>query len=167
MTEIIKEKVSFYSSTPIHGVVGAKKTCLLKTKVYFRWVCENADRKHTVVFVVGSSPELGCWNIEQGVRMHTNADIFPCFVTDVPISLLSNTRIQYKFGTVPIGVNKTPNFKAAKFEAIEGNREIIPTGPYMTIEDDEGLYRARVSKLRSEEEPGKNFTDIDSLQGNA
>ncbi|CEL98035.1 unnamed protein product [Vitrella brassicaformis CCMP3155] len=105
----------------------------LYTKVFFRAVF-NTDFGERVR-VVGDSPLLGSWDPKKGHELKTSEELFPSWFSLEPILLPIKEKVQYKY----VIVDETG--KLINWEEIEDNRELVPTGVEMTVEDDNGLYR--------------------------
>jgi trehalose 6-phosphate synthase/phosphatase len=114
-----------------------KKNRACSCRIYFH--AKHSEVEHPdSVRVVGNHPSLGSTldEPEKGLVLQTNEDIFPCWISSEPIFLELNTKVQYKYAVV----GKDGSVKSIE----EGDpREFIASGPEMTIEDDDGLYRQK------------------------
>lgn len=103
------------------------------------------------VRVVGNHPLLGEWNPEQGLLLETNEDIFPCWISTQPTTVDLHSTVEYKYAVMDM------NGAFLNWEAHDGNRKIVASGPDMTIEDDEGLYREKAG--------GTDDQDVEDEEG--
>ena len=111
----------------------------LVTRVHFRWRAEGYEYGDEVR-VVGSSAELGNWDVSKGFVLSSRDDAFPCFYSTEPVSLPSRVVVEYKYAVVG------PDGSIRNWECRAGNRSISPTGAEMTVEDDGGEFRTRSSE---------------------
>eukprot|EP00405_Crypthecodinium_cohnii_P007307 CAMPEP_0206420814 /NCGR_PEP_ID=MMETSP0324_2-20121206/1087_1 /ASSEMBLY_ACC=CAM_ASM_000836 /TAXON_ID=2866 /ORGANISM="Crypthecodinium cohnii, Strain Seligo" /LENGTH=1054 /DNA_ID=CAMNT_0053884811 /DNA_START=55 /DNA_END=3219 /DNA_ORIENTATION=+ len=103
-------------------------------KVFFRWDCAGV-KKDEEVRVVGASEALGNWLPACAVPMHRDSVEEACW-TSKGVFLPLGHKTQYKYV-----VCKQNNGEVVRWEELEGNREVIPTGRRLVAEDDDGLYR--------------------------
>ncbi|KFG41965.1 trehalose-phosphatase, partial [Toxoplasma gondii GAB2-2007-GAL-DOM2] len=110
---------------------------MLYTRVFFRAVVRTDFGER--VAVVGSSPSLGNWQAEHGHELTTNEDVFPSWFSKEPVYLPLKKPISYKY------VVLDERGDIVRWEECEGNRELVPTGLEMTVEDDDGLFREQMT----------------------
>ncbi|KAF8817824.1 trehalose-phosphatase, partial [Cardiosporidium cionae] len=77
------------------------------------------------------------WDPQKGHELYTTEEHFPGWYSRSPVNLPLKEPVQYKYVSMDV------SGKEMRWESFEGNREIIPTGDFMTIEDDDGLYRLK------------------------
>jgi trehalose 6-phosphate synthase/phosphatase len=117
----------------------------LQTRIYFHASHDSVQYGETVR-VVGNHPSLGAWDPKNGVRLKTFEDVFPCWVSEEPVSVELHAEIEYKY--VVVGEDGT----LRAWEDYSGNRKFVASGLEMTIEDDEGQYRTMKGTLGSQDE---------------
>lgn len=105
----------------------------LRTRVYFHYKNDDINFGECVK-VVGDHPALGSWDPARSFELHTNEDIFPSWISAHPLFFELKAQVAYKY--IIVQSDGTPRF----WEEGE-NRKFTATGPEMTIEDDDGLYR--------------------------
>ncbi|CAE7256832.1 TPS6 [Symbiodinium natans] len=105
------------------------------TKVYFHVACSTAFGEY--VRVVGDHASLGNWQTKQGVRLETNDDIYPVYISPNPIFVELHARVQYRY------VLCGPDDEPREWQASEATRSFIATGTEMTMEDDDGVFRQK------------------------
>lgn len=121
------------------------------TKVYFRYL-EPAAQFGETVHVVGNAAELGSWDPSAAPALATNEENFPCWTSSDPVLLPLNKPVEYKYAIRDQAGN------IVRWSGL-GNRRIVPTGPTMTVEDDDGHYRQIVLRkgLELQTQGGKSF----------
>ncbi|CBZ50187.1 trehalose-6-phosphate synthase of likely plant origin, related [Neospora caninum Liverpool] len=110
---------------------------MLYTRVFFRAVVRTDFGER--VAVVGSSPSLGNWQANRGHELTTNEDVFPSWFSKEPVYLPLKKPVSYKYAILD------ERGDIVRWEECEGNRELVPTGVEMTVEDDDGLFREQMT----------------------
>jgi len=115
------------------------------THVIFRWF-KGLDQEIDEVRVVGSCEELGNWEPNQGIALEPDATRGACWASkSVPLPL--GEKVEYKYIVCQKGTCAN-----IRWEELEGNRMLVPTGLCHTVEDDDGRFRNRdpnEDKIRS------------------
>lgn len=119
----------------VKGISTAKKE-VPQTRVYFHVENSNVQFGETVR-VVGNHPSLGSWDAQKGIVLQTNEDIFPVWISGDPAFIDLHDKVEYKY-VVSHGDGRHT------WEALQDNRVFVASGPEMTIEDDDGLYRQKL-----------------------
>jgi len=103
-------------------------------RIYFHVAYSEVEYPESEeVRVVGDHPLLGSWEAAKGLVLTTHEDIFPCWISSEPVFIPLHTQVKYKYAVMS---------KDGSLKVEEGaEREFTTSGPEMTIEDDEGLYR--------------------------
>jgi len=117
----------------------------LTTKVHFRVAYEQVNLGESVR-VVGNHPLIGDWVPENGLKLTTTEDIFPCWISCEQIVFESNFQVQYKY----VVVGEDGQLRA--WEDYTGNRTFLTSGAEMAVEDDEGQYRQFVANGEDDDE---------------
>lgn len=117
----------------------------LQTRVYFHTVNDQVQFGECVR-VVGGHASLGDWNTENSLPLQTSEDAFPCWISADPILVDLHREVEYKY--VICGQDGV----VRRWEDFVGNRKFIASGPELTIEDDEGLYRLKSAHPEDTEE---------------
>jgi len=128
----------------------------LKTKVSFRWGCEDVGPDEEVR-VVGNCGELGNWDPAIGIRLQRNESMTTCW-SSPNVSLLTGEQVEYKYAIC----NLTPG-ASVRWEWLWGNRKLIPTGLRQIIEDDDGKLREVFLKQEDEANLQSQSSFNDSL----
>eukprot|EP01054_Gregarina_sp_Poly1_P010011 Gregarina_sp_Poly_1__10010@NODE_669_length_6853_cov_407_081344_g505_i0_p1_GENE_NODE_669_length_6853_cov_407_081344_g505_i0NODE_669_length_6853_cov_407_081344_g505_i0_p1_ORF_typecomplete_len1232_score187_84Glyco_transf_20/PF00982_21/3_7e131Trehalose_PPase/PF02358_16/6_3e62CBM_20/PF00686_19/5_7e15Hydrolase_3/PF08282_12/3_5e03Hydrolase_3/PF08282_12/1_3e06Glycos_transf_1/PF00534_20/0_0024TMF_DNA_bd/PF12329_8/0_99TMF_DNA_bd/PF12329_8/7e02_NODE_669_length_6853_cov_407_081344_g505_i015745269 len=109
-------------------------------RVYFRVAINTAFGQQ--VYVVGGWPKLGDWDPRKGWALTTTDEVFPVWFSREPLYLPLKHPIYYQYVVVQEQTGTVVSWDSSNGAT---QRKIIPTGYEMTIEDDEGLYRALTS----------------------
>eukprot|EP01053_Blabericola_migrator_P008014 Blabericola_migrator_1__8013@NODE_410_length_8738_cov_113_985353_g323_i0_p1_GENE_NODE_410_length_8738_cov_113_985353_g323_i0NODE_410_length_8738_cov_113_985353_g323_i0_p1_ORF_typecomplete_len1252_score247_50Glyco_transf_20/PF00982_21/3_1e130Trehalose_PPase/PF02358_16/2_7e62CBM_20/PF00686_19/3_2e15Hydrolase_3/PF08282_12/8_6e03Hydrolase_3/PF08282_12/4_2e07Glycos_transf_1/PF00534_20/0_00089_NODE_410_length_8738_cov_113_985353_g323_i014005155 len=109
-------------------------------RVYFRVAINTGFAQQ--VYVVGGWPKLGHWDPKKGLPLTTTDEVFPVWFSREPIYLPLKHPIYYQYVVI-----QDQTGAVVSWDSCDGanQRKIIPTGYEMTVEDDEGLYRALTS----------------------
>jgi len=105
-------------------------------RIYFHVAYDEGEYCPQEVRVVGDHPSLGSWEPTKGLELVTHADIFPCWISSEPIFVNLLNKVAYKYV-----VTSTSKDGKSQVREEADVREFIASGPEMTIEDDDGLYR--------------------------
>ncbi len=73
--------------------------------------------------IIGSTPELGAWDITKYIRLQTNSDRYPLWWTGGNIDIPANTRVEYKYVRIDAERN-------AEWEAFGENRWLMTPENY-------------------------------------
>lgn len=115
-----------------------ERTC----RIYFHFASEKGQEIPEEVRVVGDHPSVGSGDPAQGLVLVTNADIFPCWISTEPIFVSLHTKVTYKYVATMSDAcwyyGEDSEYKDIEEAEV---REFVASGPEMTIEDDNGLYR--------------------------
>ncbi|KAL8272770.1 hypothetical protein Esti_003320 [Eimeria stiedai] len=109
----------------------------LYTRTFFRVVLPTEFGEK--VAVVGSEAQLGNWQISHCHELVTNEDVVPAWFSKKPALLPLKKKVAYKY------VVLNDRNEIMRWEEIEGNRELTPTGVEMLVEDDNGYIRGKTS----------------------
>ncbi|CDJ44427.1 hypothetical protein, conserved, partial [Eimeria tenella] len=109
----------------------------LYTRTFFRVVIPTEFGEK--VAVVGSESQLGNWQVSRCHELVTNEDVVPAWFSKKPALLPLNKKVAYKY------VVLNDRNEIVRWEEIEGNRELTPTGVEMLVEDDNGYIRGKTS----------------------
>lgn len=109
----------------------------LYTRTFFRVVIPTEFGEK--VAVVGSESQLGNWQISHCHELVTNEDVVPAWFSKKPALLPLKKKVAYKY------VVLNDRNEIVRWEEIEGNRELTPTGVEMLVEDDNGYIREKTS----------------------
>ncbi|OEH79151.1 trehalose-6-phosphate synthase domain-containing protein [Cyclospora cayetanensis] len=109
----------------------------LYTRTFFRVVIPTEFGEK--VAVVGSESQLGNWQVSRCHELVTNEDVVPAWFSKKPAILPLKKKVAYKY------VVLNDRNEIVRWEEIEGNRELTPTGVEMLVEDDNGYIRGKTS----------------------
>jgi trehalose 6-phosphate synthase/phosphatase len=114
--------------------LGMKNRGARPCRIYFHAAFTEVSYPAEEVRVVGDHPSLGSGVPENGLVLTTHEDIFPCWISSEPMYADLHSTVKYKYCVTD---------KDGKLKVWEDReeREFTASGPEMTIEDDEGLYR--------------------------
>lgn len=126
-------------------------------RVYFRVAINTAFGQQ--VYVVGGWPKLGDWDPRKGWPLTTTDEVFPVWFSREPLYLPLKHPTYYQYVVVQEQTGAVISWDSSNGAT---QRKIIPTGYEMTVEDDEGLYRALTSGPSTRNRHGLSINNLRS-----